>query len=67
MMVIINGRTEPGSTLWVDNEKVDVHDDGRFYTVVRLRKEGMNELKLRAQDNAGNEAALTRNAYVETF
>lgn len=67
MMVIINGTCEPGATLWVDNEKVDVHDDGRFYAVVRLRKEGMNELRIRAQDTAGNETQMSRVAYVEMF
>ncbi len=30
-MVVVNGRTEPGATLWVDNEKIDVFDDGTFY------------------------------------
>jgi hypothetical protein len=41
-MVIVNGRTEPGASLWVDNENIDVSDDGTFYTVIRLRKEGVN-------------------------
>lgn len=67
MMVIINGRTEPGATLWVDNERVDIHDDGRFYAVVRLREEGVNEVLLRAQDTAGNETRQSRSAYVEMF
>ena len=61
-----------------DSDKVRVGDwvlavgnplapDGRFYAVVRLRKEGMNELRIRAQDTAGNETQLTRVAYVEMF
>jgi hypothetical protein len=67
MMVIVNGRSEPGATLWVDSEKIDVNDDGRFYAVVRLRKEGTNQLVFRAQDTAGNETRLTKGAYVEMF
>ncbi|HKQ61179.1 MAG TPA: hypothetical protein VJS92_07795 [Candidatus Polarisedimenticolaceae bacterium] len=66
-MVIINGRTEPGASLWVDSEKVEVSDDGTFYAVVRLRKEGLNELKLLAQDTAGNESRVSRTAYVELY
>ena len=54
-MVIVNGHTEPGAAVWVGAEKIDVSDDGSFSTVVRLRREGMNELRFMAQDAAGNE------------
>jgi len=67
MMVIVNGRTEPGATLWVGDEKIDVYDDGKFYLVVRLRKEGLNELRFVAQDAAGNETAVVKAAYLEVF
>jgi len=66
-MVIVNGRTEPGATLWVDNEKVDVADDGRFYSVVRLRREGLNRIRFVAQDTAGNESELQKSTFVETY
>jgi hypothetical protein len=66
-MVIINGRTEPGAQVWIDNEKIDVADDGSFYTVVRLSKEGMNEMKFVAQDAAGNEHSEKHVAYVESY
>jgi hypothetical protein len=65
MMVIVNGRTEPGATLWINNEKTETYDDGTFYAVVRLRKEGMNNIRFLSQDTAGNEAELTKTAYVE--
>jgi hypothetical protein len=66
-MVVVNGRTEPGATLWVDNEKQEVFEDGQFSTVVRLRRDGMNEIRFVAQDTAGNETELTRAAYVEIY
>jgi len=66
-MVIINGKTEPGATLWVDNSKVDVFDDGRFNAVVRLRREGVNDLEIVAQDNAGNRSETRRTAFLEDF
>ncbi len=66
-MVIVNGRTEPGASLWVDNERIDVSDDGTFYAVVRLRKEGLNDLRFVAQDNAGNETEMHRQTYLEIY
>lgn len=66
-MLILNGRTEPGALLWVDNEKVDVTDDGTFYAVVRLRKEGVNDVALLAQDAAGNVRKVTHRAYVDPY
>jgi hypothetical protein len=66
-MLILNGRTEPGALLWVDNEKVEVADDGTFYSVIRLKKEGVNEVIVSAQDAAGNVRKVTQKAYVESY
>ncbi len=66
-MVIINGQTEPGATLWVNNDKIEVFDDGSFNTVVKLRQEGRNDLVLVAQDNAGNESTVTKSTYLEMY
>jgi hypothetical protein len=66
-MLIINGRTEPGAQVWIDNDKVEVSDDGTFYTVLRLRQEGINQLRIVAQDAVGNQEVKTHQAYVETF
>lgn len=66
-MVIINGRTEPGATLWIDNEKVDVYDDGSYNVVIRLTRDGLNEIAFVSQDNAGNETRRTRSTFVEVY
>ena len=66
-MVIVNGVTEPGANLWVDNEKIDVYQDGTFYAVIRLRKEGENVVEFLAQDAAGNEKLVRRRAYYESY
>ncbi len=66
-LVIINGKTEPGAMLWVDSERVDVYDDGTFYAVVRLRKEGVNEINIVAQDSSGNETVIRKKAFLEAF
>jgi len=66
-MVIINGATEPGATLWVDNQKIDLYENGSFNAVVRLRTEGANDVRIVAQDTAGNETVVTRSAFVEVY
>lgn len=66
-LVIINGRTESDANLWVDNLKVDVYEDGTFTAVVRLHREGRNQLEIIAQDPAGNETVARRDAYLEVF
>lgn len=66
-VLIVNGRTEPGAVLWIDNEKNEVYEDGTFYAVIRLRKEGTNQVLFVAQDASGNERRVTYRAYVETY
>jgi hypothetical protein len=66
-MVIINGSTDPDAKLWIDNNKVEVYEDGSFNAVVKLRREGLNQLLIVAQDPSGNESSLSRKAYVEVF
>lgn len=66
-MVIVNGRSEPGATLWIDNEKIDVYDDGSFNAVIRLQQDGLNEIVFLAQDNAGNETRFKRSIFVEGY
>lgn len=70
-LVIISGKTEPGATLWVssetDSEIADIYEDGTFYVVHRLRKEGANDLYIVAQDAAGNETKIKRRAYLESY
>ncbi len=66
-MVIINGRTDPDAILWVDNLQVDVYEDGSFTAVVRLHRDGPNQLEIIAQDPAGNETVTRREAFLEVF
>jgi hypothetical protein len=64
---IVSGRTEPGSLVWIDGERVDVEDDGRFTWLVRLREYGKNKISFLAQDAAGNETRRAGSAYVDAF
>ena len=42
-------------------------DDGTFYAVIRLRKEGVNDVSLLAQDASGNARKKTHRAYVDPY
>jgi hypothetical protein len=66
-LVIINGRTEPGAVLSVDGQKIDVYEDGAFTAVVRLKRDGLNEVEIVAQDPAGNQNRMRTKVYVEAF
>jgi hypothetical protein len=70
-MVILAGKTEPGAQLWITShgttKRVDVDGSGRFTTVLKLTREGQNQIQVRAQDAAGNESVVTRMATVRTF
>jgi hypothetical protein len=63
--VIVRGRTESGAILEANGKKVDVGDDGSFTTIVKLRKEGRNNVRFVAQDAAGNETTVIRVAEVK--
>ena len=66
-MVVISGRTEPGATLWIDNEKVDVYEDGSFHAVIRLQRDGLNEVRFIAQDTAGNETTAVKQGVATAY
>lgn len=64
---IVSGRTEPGAVLWVEGERVDVGEDGRFTWVVKLHQDGKNLIHFVAQDAAGNETRKMGTAYVDAL
>jgi hypothetical protein len=66
-MLIIGGRTEPGAVLSIDGQNVDVYEDGGFTAVIRMKRDGVNEVDIVAQDPAGNQARQRRQVYVESF
>ncbi len=66
-MLILSGRTEPGATLWIDNERQEIDEAGAFYTVIRLRNEGWNDVVVVAQDAAGNEKRIRHRVHVDEY
>ena len=64
-LIIVQGTTEPGATVTVNGEAVEVGGDGSFRKTVALNREGLNTLVIRATDPAGNTTEDRKQVYVE--
>ena len=64
---LISGKTEAGVLLTVNNQRIDVEDDGSFKDFITLYKEGRNELIIIAQDPSGNIEVAKKEVYVEVY
>ena len=62
---ILEGATEPGVTVTVNGEPVEVSGEGKFKKAVALNREGWNTIVIRATDPAGNTAEDRKSVYVE--
>ena len=51
---IIEGTTEPGATVFINDEEVEVESNGHFKKLVQLNKVGRNSVIVKAVDPAGN-------------
>jgi len=51
---IIEGTTEPGATVFINNEEVEVESNGHFKKLIFLGKIGRNDIIVKAVDPAGN-------------
>ncbi|MCX8173285.1 MAG: hypothetical protein N3F63_01560 [Thermoplasmata archaeon] len=56
--ITINGSTEPGAKLWINNVSVYVNPQGNFSYVLNLTK-GVNFVTVKVSDTAGNTRILT--------
>jgi soluble cytochrome b562 len=51
---IIEGNTEAGATVFINNEEVEVESNGHFKKLISLNKVGRNDIVVKAVDPAGN-------------
>jgi hypothetical protein len=65
--VIVRGKTEPGASLSVNGDRIDVYEDGSFTSVIPLRMAGRQKLVFVAQDVAGNTSRVERQVTVDAF
>jgi hypothetical protein len=61
----IAGTTEPGSTVFINDEEVDVESTGAFQKLIALDKIGPNSIVIKAVDAAGNQTVQSQSVIVE--
>ncbi|MFL6244900.1 MAG: FecR domain-containing protein [Thermoanaerobaculia bacterium] len=61
----IAGNTEPGATVFINDEEVDVESTGAFQKLIALDKIGPNSIIIKAIDAAGNQTVDTQSVIVE--
>ena len=61
----IEGATEPGATVFINDEEVDVDSDGSFRKLVGFGKLGRNAVVIKAVDAAGNQTVESQTVIVE--
>ena len=66
-LVILSGRSEPGSAVSVNGEPADVDAAGNFKKVISFANEGVNVLSVRAVDGAGNETLRRETVMIEIY
>ncbi|MEA2570618.1 MAG: hypothetical protein QOI24_2619 [Acidobacteriota bacterium] len=62
---IIEGTTEPGSTVFINEEEVDVESSGHFKKLIVFAKVGQNAVVVKAVDPAGNQTVQSQTVLVE--
>ena len=62
---MIEGTTEPGATVFINDEEVDVESNGHFKKLVSFNKTGANAVVVKAIDPAGNQTVKSETVFVE--
>lgn len=62
---MIEGKVEPGASVFINDEEVDVDTSGTFKKFVSFDKVGWNAVVVKAVDPAGNQSIQRENVYVE--
>lgn len=66
-LFIVEGQTEPGATVTINGESVDVDANGHFRKAVEAHSAGWNDLVVDAVDPAGNRTERRQRVYVEVY
>lgn len=62
---MIAGSTEPGATVFINDEEVDVSSNGEFQKLIGFGKFGPNTVVIKAADAAGNSTVRSQTVIVE--
>ncbi len=66
-LFIVEGTTEPGATVTINGEPVDVDAGGHFRKAIEVLSDGWNELVVAAVDPAGNRTERRQRVFVEVY
>ena len=66
-MFIIEGSTEVGANVTINDEPVEVDSEGRFRKAVEITQEGWNDLVVVAVDPSGNRTERRERVFVEVY
>ncbi len=66
-LFIVEGQTEPGATLTINGEEVEVDGDGHFRKAIEATQAGWNDLAIVATDPAGNQTNKQERVFVEVY
>jgi hypothetical protein len=66
-MFIVQGRTEAGATVIVNEERIITDADGHFRMTVEILNEGWNDLEVIVRDPSGNETRRRERVFVEVY
>ena len=61
----IAGTTEPGATVFINDEEVDVESSGAFQKLIAVAQVGRNTIVIKAVDAAGNQKVESQTVIVE--
>ncbi|MBN1356988.1 FecR domain-containing protein [bacterium] len=64
-IVDIIGRTESNASLYVNEQKEEVFEDGSFRALIEFRKPGLQEIFIEAYDSAGNVSTISREIRIQ--
>jgi hypothetical protein len=62
---MVEGVTEPGATVFINDEEVDVERTGHFKKLVSFARTGANAVVVKAVDPAGNQTVKSETVFVE--
>lgn len=64
---IVEGRTEMGATVTINDTKVETDNRGRFRRTVEVHRIGWNDIVIRSTDPAGNQISRRERVFLEEY
>ncbi len=64
---IVRGKTEPNARVTVNNQLVEVNNDGSFSAIITLYQSGKNRIEVISRDASDNETILEKWVYIKIY